>query len=193
MQQNKFYSYKQKSAYHSARPLTERLLLIVWDWVWFLLCAWTPKPLNPWRLFWLKLFGCRMDGAPFVHQRARIEAPWRLIMHDRSCLGDRAHAYCLDTIELGARSTISQEAYLCTGTHDFEEPTLPLLIAGISIGEDAFLGARAFVMPGVSIGRGAVIGACSLVTQDMPDWTVCFGHPCRPVKPRKMKGSDADA
>lgn len=173
--------------------MLERLLLPVWDWVWFLLCEWTPKPCNPWRLFWLRIFGCKLDGKPFVHQRARIEAPWRLTMHDRSCLGDRAHAYCLDEIELGPRSTVAQEAYLCTGTHNFEDPSQPLLTAKITVGEDAFLGARTFVMPGVVIGPGAVIGACSLVTQDMPAWTVCFGHPCKPVKPRAANRPAPDA
>lgn len=193
MAQNKFYTHKQSSPYKSERPLVERLLLPLWDWSWSLFCSWTPKPFNPWRLFWLRLFGCKLDGKPFVHQRAIIDAPWKLTMHDRSCLGDRAHAYCLDEIELGARSTVAQEAYLCTGTHDFEHPNLPLVTAKIKIGEDAYLGARAFVMPGVTVGAGAVIGACSLVTDDMPDWTICFGHPCKPIKPRVIRQQATDS
>lgn len=105
-------------------------------------------------------------------------------MHDQSCLGDRAHVYSLGEIELGARSTVAQESYLCTGTHDFDLAGLPLLTARIVIGEDAFLGARCFVLPGVEIGRGTIIGAGSVVTGDMPDWTVCAGNPCKPLKPR---------
>lgn len=161
----------------------------VWDWAWSLFCVWTPKPFNTWRLLWLRIFGCRIYGRPFVHQRAIIDAPWKLILNDRSCLGDRAHAYCLNEIELGARCTVAQEAYLCTGTHDFEEPSLPLCTARISIGEDAYVGARAFVMPGVKIGPGVVVGACSVVTSDMPEWTYCWGHPCKPVRPRRTSSS----
>ncbi len=186
MQQDRFYTHQQRSAYESGRPLSERLLLPAWEWVWLLFCSWTPKPFNAWRLLWLRLFGCKLIGKPFVHQRAIIEAPWRLTMHDRSCLGDRAHAYCLDEIELGPRCTVAQEAYLCTGTHDFTDRTLPLSTAKISIGADAYIGARAFVMPGITIGAGAVVGACSLVTKDMPEWFICFGHPCKPVRPRTL-------
>ena len=60
-----------------------------------LLCSWTPKPMNPWRLFILRLFGAWIKGNPFVHQRARIKIPWNLTLHNRACLGDRANVYSL--------------------------------------------------------------------------------------------------
>ena len=44
-----------------------------------------------------------------VHQRARIAIPWNLTLHDRACLGDRANAYSLGPIEIGARATVAQE------------------------------------------------------------------------------------
>ena len=37
-------------------------------------------------------------------------------------------------------------------------------------------------MPGVTIGEGAIIGAGSLVTKDVPDWTIAVGSPCKVVK-----------
>lgn len=184
MPEQRYFTHKQKSAYQTPRSWWELCLLLLWQTSWYCFCAWTPKPFNKWRLVWLRLFGCKIDGQPFVHQRARIEVPWNLILHDRACLGDRANAYCLGQIELGARSTIAQEAYLCTGTHKFDDPNLPLQTARILVEEDAFVGARAFVMPGITIGRGAVIGACSVVTADMPAWMICFGYPCEPKRPR---------
>ncbi len=99
-------------------------------------------------------------------------------MHDRSCLGDRANAYSLGEIEIGAGAIVAQEVYLCTGTHDFENPFSPLLIAKIFIGAKAFIGARAFILPGVSIGARSCVGACSVVTKDMPADSICSGNPC---------------
>lgn len=187
MASKKFYTYyQQKSQFSSPHPAGVLLALLLWQWVWACFCSWTPKPLNGWRLLCLRIFGAKLYGRPFVHPRARIEVPWNLTMHDRACLGDRAHAYSLGKIELKQRSTVAQESYLCTGTHDFTHPILPLQTACITVGEDAFLGARSFIMPGVSIGTGTVIGACSLVTNDMPDWTYCFGHPCKPIKERRI-------
>jgi putative colanic acid biosynthesis acetyltransferase WcaF len=119
-----------------------------------------------------------------VHQRARIEIPWKLTLHDRACLGDRANAYTLGEIEIGERATVAQEVYLSTGTHDFSNPALQLVTAKITIGPDAFIGARAFIMPGVTIGARSLVGACSVVTKNVPDDSVAAGNPCRVLRPR---------
>ena len=161
--------------------------MLLWEYTWALLCSWTPKPANPWRIFWLKVFGAKMYGKPFVHQRARIQIPWNLVMHDRSCLGDRATAYTLGKIELQAYSTVAQEAYLCTGTHAFESRAMNLVTMPIVIGQYAFIGARAFILPGINIGDYTVIGAGSLVTRNMPAKMICAGHPCKPLKERKLQ------
>jgi len=175
---------EQSSPYDSPWTASQRFLRVLWQFCWFLFCSWTPKPLNEWRLFWLRVFDAKIDGTPFVHQRARIEIPWNLTLHDRACLGDRANAYSLGEIEIGARATVAQEAYLSSATHDFRDPAMPLTIAKITIGEDAFVGARAFVLPGVRIGNRAVVGACSVVTKDVPDNVIAAGNPCHVLKPR---------
>jgi acetyltransferase-like isoleucine patch superfamily enzyme len=56
--------------------------------------------------------------------------------------------------------------------------------AKITIGDDAFVGARAFVMPGVEIGPRSVVGACSVVTKDVPPDVFAAGNPCRVLRPR---------
>lgn len=172
----------QRSSTDSPWTLRERIAMLVWEWVWFLACRWTPKPMNAWRLTVLRLFGCRVRGRPFVHQRARIAVPWRLTLEDRATIGDRANLYTLGRIEIGPRAIVAQETYLSTGTHDFSASHLPLVTAPIEIGADAFVGARALVLPGVRIGREAIVGAGSVVTRDLPEATTCAGNPCRPIR-----------
>jgi putative colanic acid biosynthesis acetyltransferase WcaF len=174
----------QSSAYASPWPGSSRVLRVLWECCWFIFCIWTPKPLNPWRLFWLRVFDAKIDGTPFVHQRARIAIPWNLVLRDRACLGDRANAYSLGVIEIGPRATVAQEAYLSAASHDFEDSNLPLVAGKITIGEDAFVGARAFVLPGVTIGARAIVGACSVVTKDVPGNVIAAGNPCRVIRPR---------
>ena len=170
--------------YESPWSLGFRIRTALYTAVWALTCRWTPKPLNAWRLLVLRLFGARIHGRPFVHQRARIQIPWHLTLHHRACLGDGAVAYTLGAIILHEGATIAQEAYLCTGTHKFDDPALPLLTAPITIGAHAFIGARAFVLPGVTIGERAVVGACAVVTRDVAAHTVVVGNPARPVAKR---------
>ncbi len=175
---------QEQERYGSPWGAGERAMRVLWDFCWALLCSWTPKPLNPWRLFWLRLFGAKINGTPFVHQRARIEIPWNLTMHDRACLGDRANAYSLGQIEIHEGATVAQEVYLSTGSHDFSSPNIPLVTAKITVGPDVFIGARAFVMPGITIGARSIIGACSVVTKDVPENSVAAGNPCRVSRTR---------
>ncbi|MDQ2867337.1 MAG: putative colanic acid biosynthesis acetyltransferase [Verrucomicrobiota bacterium] len=175
---------EQSNAFASPWDNGHRVMRVLWEVCWFVFCVWTPKPLNPWRLFWLRVFEAKIEGTPFVHQRARIAVPWHLTLRDRACLGDRANVYSLGEVEIGERATVAQEAYLSTGSHDFSRPEIPLTTAKITIGADAFIGARAFVLPGVTIGERTIIGACSVVTKDVPPNVVAAGNPCRVLRPR---------
>ena len=175
-------TYHQESAYTSPWTSTQKIRMLLWELSWLFMCRWTPKPMNTWRLLWLRLHGAKIDGHPFVHQRARIAIPWNLTLHDRACLGDGAIAYSLGEIELMKDATIAQEVYLCTGTHDFSNPARPLQTGKIVIGRSAFIGARAFVLPGVTIGDGAIIGACSVVTKDVATNTRVAGNPAHVIR-----------
>src|SRR3954452_12093783 len=184
MREKQLVKPTQARAEESPWSLGNRILRLIWEFCWAVFCSWTPKPLNRWRLVWLRLFGAKIHGRPFVHQRARISIPWNLTIHDRALLGDRANANTLGEIEIGAGAIVAQETYLSAGSHDFDRPALPLVIAKITIGEDAFVGARTFVMPGISIGKRALIGACSVVTHDIEDNVVAAGNPCRVLRLR---------
>ncbi|WP_299247272.1 DapH/DapD/GlmU-related protein [uncultured Cytophaga sp.] len=171
--------YAQESPYDSPWTVSQRVKMLLWEYVWMLCCSWTPKPANPWRIMWLKIFGARMYGTPFVHQRARIQIPWNLTMHHRACLGDRSNAYSLGKIEIGPEATVAQEAYLCSGTHAFDRPERNLITKPIYIGAHVFIGAQAFIMPGVYIGESAIIGACSVVTKNVAAHATVKGNPAK--------------
>lgn len=171
--------HAQASPYDSPWTLKHRLKMLMWDYCWMLFCSWTPKPANKWRLFWLKVFGATIYGRPFVHQRARIQIPWNLTLHDHATLGDRTNAYSLGKIEIHEHANAAQEVYLCTGTHAFDQSEKNLITAPIIIKAHAFIGARAFILPGVTIGEHAIVGACSVVTKSVPDNSMVKGNPAK--------------
>ncbi len=175
----------QSTPYDSPWSVGERVKRVAWEWCWALFCRPTPKPFNRWRLLVLRAFGAKVEGVPFVHQRARVEIPRNLILRHRACLGDGAAAYSLGEVEIGEGATVAQEAYLCSGTHDFDDPAMPLRTAPVKVGPGAFVGARAFVLPGVSVGEKAVVGACSVVTRDVEPGEVVAGNPARPIFRKK--------
>ena len=167
--------------------LSNRLARLGWAGVYALLLAHSPRPLHSWRSAWLRLFGANVGRGVHVYPKARIWAPWNVILHDECGVADRAILYSQDVIELGYRSIVSQGAHFCTGTHDYEASGHRLVTSPIRIGAYAWIAAEAFILPGVTIGEGCVVGARAVVTQDMPPWAVCAGHPCRVIKDRKWR------
>lgn len=159
----------------------------LWSVVWTLLFRPTPRPLHAWRVMLLRAFGAKVGRQVRVYQSVRIWAPWNLTMEDGSCLGDDVDCYNVDRVHLEQRAVVSQYSFLCTATHDYTRQALPLQVAPIRIGADAWVTARAFIGPGITIGLGAVVGAGSVVTRDVEPWTVVVGNPARKVKHRTIE------
>ena len=152
--------------------------MFLWDYTWDLLCAWTPKPLNPWRLLVLRWWGAR--GAWAAIRASTRENPDSLETHPaRPRLSRRPRQRVQPRARSrSARGPRSRRKFnLCAGTHDFTNPALPLQTAPIHVGEDAFIGVRAVVLPGVTVGAGSVIGAGSIVTRDVPPGVIAAGNP----------------
>jgi putative colanic acid biosynthesis acetyltransferase WcaF len=106
-------------------------------------------------------------------------------MKHRACLGEYTNAYSLGKIKILEGATVAQEAYLCTGTHDFEDPCMQLITKPITIHRNAFVGVRAMVLPGVSIGENAIVGAQATVTKDVPANEIFAGSPAHKIGERK--------
>ena len=52
----------------------------------------------------------------------------------------------------------------------------------ICLHKGCLIGMDSFIMPGVTIGEGAIVGAGSLVTRDIPAWSIATGRPAKVVK-----------
>ena len=166
-------------------PLGDRVRRALWQAVWLTLFRLSPRSLHVWRRLLLRTFGARVGKGVHVYPGVRIWAPWNVEFGEECGVGDGAILYSQGFIRIGRRAVISQGSQLCTGTHDYTQAGFPLITTPITIGAETWLAAECFIMPGVRIGDGAVIGARSVVTKDMPAWTVCAGHPCKPIKPRQ--------
>jgi putative colanic acid biosynthesis acetyltransferase WcaF len=166
--------------------LRHRLGRAAWGVVYTLLFRPSPEILHGWRRALLRLFGARIDSAARVYPTARVWAPWNLELLPHACIGRAVDVYNVAPVRVGARSTVSQYTYLCGATHDHTQSSYPLIPGHITIGDDCWVAADAFVGPGVTIHDGVVVGARSSVFADLPPWTVCVGTPARPAKPREF-------
>lgn len=164
--------------------LPDRLRRALWNAVWSFLGKPSPVLLHPWRRFLVKMFGAEIGVGVHIYPGAKIWAPWNLVMGDRSCLADGVGCYNVAPIMIGDDVVISQDAYLCTATHDYNSAAFLLLVAPIGIESHAWVAAGAFLSPGVTIHRGAVVGARSVITRSVTAWSVVAGNPARVVNTR---------
>jgi putative colanic acid biosynthesis acetyltransferase WcaF len=169
-------------------PASWKIRRLLWSIAQGTLYRYSFHTSSNWRAMLLRLFGAKIGEKCTIRRTSRVYYPWLLEMGELGCLGDDVVVYNLGKVQLGARSSLSQEAYLCAGTHDYTQPSMPLVTAPITVGADAWICARAFIGPGVAVGEGAVVGACAVVMKDVPPWTVVAGNPARLIKERERRG-----
>ena len=99
----------------------------------------------------------------------------------------------------GAGITIEDDVMLGSGVHiyvhnhKFDDPSVPIIDQGhypsepILLERGSWVGAGVIILPGITIGKNAVVGAGSVVTKDVPAFTVAAGNPARVL--RRIKES----
>lgn len=148
------------------------------------LFAYSPRLCWGWRAMLLRGFGARIGRDVQIFPSVRVTIPWNLAIGDETAVGDRAILYALGPIRIGRQVTISQNAHLCAGSHDYEGPDMALLKPPIVIGDASWICADAFVGPGVTIARRCVVGARAVVVKDVASDLIVAGNPARPIRKR---------
>jgi putative colanic acid biosynthesis acetyltransferase WcaF len=167
-------------------PVSNRMRRLAWSVCWGLLFRTSPRPFHSWRSFLLRCFGATLGPNCRFYPRARVWAPWNLLCADTVSVGDGAEIYNPSTVSFGSHAIVSQQAYICGATHDYNDPAFPLISFPITLGAYSWVCARASVSPGVNVGHGAILGLGSVATHDLEPWTVYAGVPAQPIKKRVM-------
>ncbi len=92
-------------------------------------------------------------------------------------------------ITIGNNTIIGPGSFITSDNHGIKKEMLIREQEGVEkdivIGSDVWLGAYSIVLPGVEIGNGAVIAAGSVVTKNVPSYTIVGGVPAKPIGERK--------
>lgn len=173
------------SQYHNHYTWRHKALRLLWSLTWLLLARWLPRSVGRrWKNLLLRLFGAKLHPTAHVYSSARIYYPPNLVMEEYTCLADGVNCYNAAPVVIRAHVTVSQEAYLCTASHDITRSDCPLITAPIELKDQSWVGARAYIGMGVTVGQGAVVGATASVYRDVEPWTVVGGNPAKFIKPR---------
>ena len=144
----------------------------------------------------------RLEGSIFIHNEGQIILGEHLLFHSRyahsvlttfgsGCLeiGDRT--FVNYGVDIAATSLIKIGSDCLIGTHvsildnDYHDVNAHNLFPEarpVTIGNKTWIGNRVIILPGVTIGEGVTIGAGSVVTKDVPAYSVAAGNPARIIR-----------
>lgn len=135
---------------------------------WSILEPIEPRKLRP---FILRRMGCKVGKGCFMGDYIRIDTshPDMITIEDNV------------SIASGSRLLCHQRDFsdFCVGD-DYMK--LGYIVKPIVLKKGCLVGMESFVMPGVTIGEGAIVGAGSLVSKDIPAWTIAAGRPAKVLK-----------
>lgn len=130
----------------------------------------------------LRLFGARIGSSTNIRHNVRIHWPWKLEIGDNTWVGEGAYLLNLEPITLGSDVCVSQQAFLCTGSHDPRSATFEYDNGPIAVEDGAWVAARATVLRGVRVGANAVVGAGALVVRDVPPGATVLAPPAQQLQ-----------
>ena len=175
----------------SPHSFGNKVARVIWAIVWGTLFRWSPRICFGWRRMLLRMFGATIGRNARISPSVKVWAPWNLAVGEESAIAHDVDCYCVDLISVGSHATVSQYAFLCTASHDVNDPHMRLVTRPIHISDQAWVCAGAFVGMGLTIGEGAVVGAMAVVTKSVDPWLVVAGNPARVVRPRELRESDS--
>jgi acetyltransferase-like isoleucine patch superfamily enzyme len=148
------------------------------------------------RIFFKAMFR-RLGAAGLVDYKTYFRYPSKMSIGDHSYIN---HGCCfygssLKGVEIviGNDVALGPHVKIFTATHDYSTYDLKDTAASVRVEDNAWVGGGTIILPGVTIGRGAVIGAGSVVTKDVPPFSVAVGNPARVVREREVATQEGAA
>ncbi len=139
----------------------------------FLMDSWLMSPIlvrkwNPWLV---KKMGAHVGKSVAIGDHVRID--W----------GHADHIYIEDYVQLTGGCRILCHKRDLSDYHKGDNAAdFGYKVASVVLKKGCQIGMETLIMPGVTVGEGAIVGAGSLVTKDIPAWTIAVGRPAKVIK-----------
>ena len=145
--------------------------------------------LNPFsgiRIFLLRLFGAKVGKKCNIKPGVHIRYPWNLEMGDYVAIGEEVWIESYGKIVIGNQVTISQEAMILTGYHNFWDADFNGIVTPLTtLEEGVWICSKAIVGPGAIICEShSILSAGSVLNKSMKPYTIYVGNPAKPVSER---------
>ena len=124
----------------------------------------------------------------------------RLSIGEGTAIGMFSRVACLHYVEIGTNVLTGPHIFIADYNHEYSDISVPIMFqgnsvkknkefpnGGIKIGDGTWIGTNAVIAGTITIGKHCVIGANSVVTHDIPDYSIACGSPCKIIKQYNFK------
>ncbi|MDL5158973.1 hypothetical protein [Actinomycetospora termitidis] len=141
-----------------------------WQMTWWIVSHivfqawWCPARLRP---AILRAFGAQVGPGCNIRNGVKIHWPWKLEIGDHCWIGEEAWLLNLEPIYIGDQVCISQQAFLCTGSHRRRDPNFEYDNAPIIVGDGAWIALRAIVLRGAAVPADGLVPAGAVFQREV--------------------------
>lgn len=139
------------------------------------------------RLLWSKIFFKKCGKKCYISRNIDFRSPWRLIIKNSTVINKRCVIDARGGCIIGNSVDIAQDVQIWTAEHNVHSPFHEMITAPVEIKDYVWIASRATILPGVTIGEGAVVATGSVVTKDVPPYTIVGGIPARVIGERSKE------
>lgn len=143
-------------------------------------------PSNALRLLAIRSWGGSIGRNTAIHHGLQVRVARRLQLGEDCFVAEDVVLDARGGLSIGNHVSINSGVQIWTAQHDWESPDFAYVAAPVTIGDRAWISARAVILPGVTIGDGAVVAAGAVVTRDVEAWTLVGGTPAKFIRKRPL-------
>jgi acetyltransferase-like isoleucine patch superfamily enzyme/O-antigen/teichoic acid export membrane protein len=125
-----------------------------------------------------------------MHSNGLLQSEGKLAIGENFFMNRNSLIVCLNSVKIGDNVTVAERVSIRDHDHRIDNLDLDIIKQGytslpIEIGDDVWIGCNVVILKGVKIGSHSVVGAGSVVTKDIPDFSVAVGVPAKVVRTRR--------
>lgn len=142
---------------------------------------------NPLRKWYYRFYGIIIGNNSCIHRRCKFFHVGNFKMGNYSVINFGCYLDNRRGIIIGNNVGIAHNVKIYTLGHNLDSPLFETKGAPVAIEDDTFIFSNVLIMPGITIHRGAIVLSGSVVTKDVPEWTIVGGNPAKTIRQRNRE------